>query len=634
MLSRVVKLCIASTFAVLNSAYTTLCRLSGWAVAPTFVVLMYHSVKTGERERFTRQMDRLLKFARPVRADFTPDATGRTRNYVAITFDDGYRSILDNALPILHERSIPVTIFVPTGHVGGSARWVRDDNPRDKGETLLRAEELKHLYANGVTIGSHSVSHRPLPSLQESEALAELVESRRALEALLGDRVPLCALPYGASSAGVLRLAQDAGYTRVFLGDPIRSRGQIDGHVTGRIGVSPTDWSLEYLLKIRGAYRWLPWAIAAKRRILDVVQRQNAAAPTPLDPGYSVQVDTVTREQWYEIISRFDDCNIYQTWSYESARPGRNELSHLILRRDDTIVAVAQARIVRLPFLGWGAAYVRWGPLWKRRGEAHDLEVLRQALRAMRNEYALRRGLVLRTYPRLFHHDADRHLPVLEGERYRLRDRLPTETTLLVDLTPELEQLRRGLHQKWRADLNHAERNDLEIVEGEDVWQLFTELHAEMVQRKKFVETADLEHFRAVQKDLPEEFKLKVMIAKANAEAGAGLVCSALGNTGIYLFGATNRTGMSSKGSYLLQWQAIVWMKKLGLEVYDLHGINPQANPGTYQFKARLCGRNGKEAQFLGQIEVYRSTLSLWTVRGGELARASLRRLWNRSSRS
>jgi hypothetical protein len=41
--------------------------------------------------------------------------------------------------------------------------------------------------------------------------------------------------------------------------------------VTGRVGVSPTDWPMEFRLKLAGAYRWLPYAFAWKRRILSLV---------------------------------------------------------------------------------------------------------------------------------------------------------------------------------------------------------------------------------------------------------------------------------------------------------------------------------------------------------------------------
>jgi hypothetical protein len=47
-------------------------------------------------------------------------------------------------------------------------------------------------------------------------------------------------------------------------------------HVVGRIEVSPTDWPLEFRLKIRGAYQWLPLAMSAKRKVVSLLKRRSA----------------------------------------------------------------------------------------------------------------------------------------------------------------------------------------------------------------------------------------------------------------------------------------------------------------------------------------------------------------------
>ena len=268
-LSRVVKLCIALLFSVFKSAQTAFFRVIGRPIPSNFVVLAYHSVKRAERERFARQMDQLLKLANPVHADFTAGKIGWSQSYVAVTFDDGYQSVLENAIPILLEKRIPATIFVPTKYLGGRPTWITDEKHRNAREKLLSINDLKSLRKNGVLIGSHSVTHRPLTQLSQAEAFAELIESREVLERILEEKVGLCALPYGSSSPDVLRLSRKAGYDRVFLGDPLCSSGNVAVHVVGRINVSPSDWPLEYRLKVRGAYQWLPLAIAAKKQIIN-----------------------------------------------------------------------------------------------------------------------------------------------------------------------------------------------------------------------------------------------------------------------------------------------------------------------------------------------------------------------------
>ena len=134
--------------------------------------------------------------------------------------------------------------------------------------------------------------------------------------------------------------------------------------------------------------------------------------------NYAVEVDTAKDDSWNEIIKRFDDANIYNSSAYGEVRFGRKNISRVILKKNGEIVAVAQSRIVKIPVLNAGIAYIRWGPLWRAKGEANNIETFRQILRALRNEYAIRRGYVLRIYPMLFDDEADTFSPILQEEGY------------------------------------------------------------------------------------------------------------------------------------------------------------------------------------------------------------------------
>ena len=68
---------------------------------------------------------------------------------------------------------------------------------------------------------------------------------------------------------------------------------------------------------------------------------------------------------------------------------------------------------------------------------------------------------------------------------------------------------------------------------------------------------------------------MRVMLCRSGGILVAGLVCSAIGTTGIYLFGATSNAGLKSRGTYLLHWKVIEWLRGRGVEQYDLHGIDP-----------------------------------------------------------
>src|SRR5215469_6335395 len=118
----------------------------------------------------------------------------------------------------------------------------------------------------------------------------------------------------------------------------------------------------------------------------EVVKRDEALKSTSA-PRWRVEVDQVTADEWSHLLDLFDDANIYQTWSYGAVRWGQKNLSHLVLKRNHEVVAIAQMRIVRPTSLNFGMAYLRWGPLCQRRAAPLDSEITERMMRALEEEY-------------------------------------------------------------------------------------------------------------------------------------------------------------------------------------------------------------------------------------------------------
>jgi len=331
-----------------------------------------------------------------------------------------------------------------------------------------------------------------------------------------------------------------------------------------------------------------------------------SAKPIPLEEGYTAEFDSVDKNEWHNTIDQFSDANIYQTWSYDAIRCGEGNISHFVLRLANKIIAAAQARIVRIPILGLGAAYIRWGPLWQLQNQVNDPSVFRMAVRALRNEYVCRRGLILRILPILYDDNSDLCLNALLEEGYTNPEN-DSQRTLILDIQPPGEDIRKNFQQKWRNCLNKAERNQLEIIEGteDNLFEEFIGIYRELLQRKKFKEPNDINEFRTIQRELPTKFKMGIFLCRSNGLSSAGAIFTAVGETGVYLFGATNDQGMKNNGSYLLQWKAIQWMKNSGCRYYNLNGINPITNPGSYHFKAGVSGKSGKDVRYLGRFDCY-----------------------------
>lgn len=332
-----------------------------------------------------------------------------------------------------------------------------------------------------------------------------------------------------------------------------------------------------------------------------------SSLPVPLDSGYRAEFGCLPRDQWYELLARFSDASLYQTWDYDAIRCGPRNLSHLVLRRGEEIVTVAQARLARIPGLPWGAAYVRWGPVLLRPDRATDGEALRMTLRALRNEYVCRRHMVLRIFPLAFAGNGCVPEDLFKTEQYVPSPNEAPQQTLLVDIDGPLSELRKGFDKKWRNCLNHAERNPVQITQGTDdtLFADFIILYRQLVARKKFSEPNDINEFKRIQTSLPDTYKMRIFLCHENEVLTGGAICSAIGDSGLYLFGATNDVGLKNKGAYLLQWHALQWLKDRGCKYYNLNGINPVKNPGSYHFKAGLAGKNAREVHYLGRFDCY-----------------------------
>ena len=155
-----------------------------------------------------------------------------------------------------------------------------------------------------------------------------------------------------------------------------------------------------------------------------------------------------------------------------------------------------------------------------------------------------------------------------------------------------------------------------------DLYRTFCLIYNQMRKRKTFETTVDVEEFGRIQQDLPESHRMQVLVCEDKGVPVAGLVASAMGDSAIYLLGATSDDGLKSKGAYLLQWTMIKWLKEHGVRWYDLGGIDPEGNPGVYSFKK---GLSGIDVTQLSPLVACDSVASSAMVRAGLAMRRAVR---------
>ncbi|MDX6539433.1 MAG: hypothetical protein QOI71_1043 [Gaiellales bacterium] len=129
---------------------------------------------------------------------------------IALTFDDGYRDVLEHALPVLRPHGFPSTVFVVPGVIAGATAfswYPAGAAPPVAGWDELRAEERAGL----VRFEPHSLTHPILPSLSREQARSEIAGSMEAVANELGRPARLFCYPAGYYSQREVDLAAECG---------------------------------------------------------------------------------------------------------------------------------------------------------------------------------------------------------------------------------------------------------------------------------------------------------------------------------------------------------------------------------------------------------------------------------------
>lgn len=223
---------------------------------PLRTVIYYHSVKKADIPGFSKQMAYLAdkcSVIRPSKIKNIP--VDKHTILTAITFDDGFVSVLDNAIPVLKKHRLPAAIFVPTGNLGKAPLWSLSDNCSDANEIVMNEQQIMELNKSGYEIFSHTISHPVLTEIGSDMLMNELRDSKQALEKILNREVHAVSYPHGAYNSNVCEAAKKAGYKQAFTITPFVVDESTDNMRIGRFAVSPKDGLFKFKLKVSGAYQ-------------------------------------------------------------------------------------------------------------------------------------------------------------------------------------------------------------------------------------------------------------------------------------------------------------------------------------------------------------------------------------------
>ena len=230
------------------------------------VVLYYHGVNKADIGSFKKQMEYLARRCTVVKPSEIRSALANgTKVLAAITFDDAYVSVIENAVPILTECELPAGIFVPTGNLGQKPDWKIPENCPVKNDVVMSKEQIRQLDKEGLEIFSHTLSHPVLTEIEDDRLEAELVESKKLLEGIVGHKVIGISYPHGAYDDRVYKAVQEAGYKVGFTIEPSIINSATNCLEIGRVSVSPKDSLIKFRLKVSGAYQVIKYLRQLKK---------------------------------------------------------------------------------------------------------------------------------------------------------------------------------------------------------------------------------------------------------------------------------------------------------------------------------------------------------------------------------
>ena len=130
---------------------------------------------------------------------------------VVLTFDDALADFYTGALPVLTRYGFAATLYIPTGFVGGTSRWLA---PQGEGERpMLNWQQIIEISDSHIECGAHSHHHAQLDVIPPAQARQEIEDSKATLEERLGQPVTSFAYPHGYYTSQVRQMVVQADFS-------------------------------------------------------------------------------------------------------------------------------------------------------------------------------------------------------------------------------------------------------------------------------------------------------------------------------------------------------------------------------------------------------------------------------------
>ena len=344
---------------------------------------------------------------------------------------------------------------------------------------------------------------------------------------------------------------------------------------------------------------------------------------SPKEMLYSVI--RVERDEWLLSAPAFLDYNFCNFFEYAQAAARRRgaKCEHVFIKDGARVLGAAAVRVFNIGFLPLGLAYVRWGPICKRDKSSYA-EMFQVCLEGLIQHYVKERHMVLRIVPPYREvQEMVCQANTLSNLGFRPSNDQAPHHSIIKAINCGDDELRESLDKKWHYELRRALRVELSLISGtsDKLFAQFEYLYSGLRRRKKFFVDQDAAFFRSVQARLSPTDRFDVYLATHKGQVVAGYVGSLVGDTAVYLLGATDDRGLEYRAGYWLQWQVMRVARDKGMQWYDLNGFDRLTTPEVSRFKSRMGGR---EVIANGPVEIGTGLVSRVIGASSNIARNGL----------
>ena len=189
---------------------------------------------------------------------FFDEVSSSNKRSFIMTFDDGYKDLISNCLPLLKKYNFKGTCFLVSDKIGKINDW-DEENKNIQTKRIMDKSDIHIWIKNGMKIGSHSKNHKKLTKINHHELAEEISSSKVDLEKLIGEEIVSFCYPYGKFNLDVINeVKKNYSYALTTL----RSRydpNKHDKYLIPRIDMGKKLSNFKLFLKIKTPYEDLKY---------------------------------------------------------------------------------------------------------------------------------------------------------------------------------------------------------------------------------------------------------------------------------------------------------------------------------------------------------------------------------------